>query len=727
MSWPSAETDSSPQTQIETAPASLETQLAADSAPYSSNPKPARRRMAASRFTHGLFKYLAEPEPTPQPQPDDGITPYTGGLVISEGQVLDLTSDLYASLGTGPGQISWAGSGGFNAYLHDTIVRLSGSTAPVTWGVTEHFIGASDVLIFGSTRSGATVIWDTKIDLGGGERTIRVIDSIADRFRTTVRFDQGFSHGDLVFEGVGIADLSAANDDWHGSLTVNGAEVHANLDASLRGLYFITVERGGKFVIDNLSSHSSWQGGHYLENRLSQFTSINLDSGTLAYWGQEKGHSHERTGIIELLGGANVIDVTNHRPGQSSVLTIGGLYRNTGTTLNLTNSNASWGGSFGKVGNTPQLKFRDKAPPGSMPDLENSILPWATVNGTDFATIKGKHLVALPHSHYYTGKPNAWRATHNVSLTTEQTLTKDRTINSLRIAENGALSLGENTRLTLNAGALLSTGGKGNQAIYGGELVTPKTELFAHVFNGSLSISSDIRQTFPTNAQGIGLVKSGDGTLALIGKNLSALRGNHYIHEGSLVLARQADGIGLGGHLFVGGGRPAAALELHNGAQLQDTASITLRGSRIQDGISPNHYNTRLELYFVHQYLDTLTIEGAAMLSFENGPSDNDILGFDHILMADSASELLISGWDEFTTHLLIRRNAEAEVSQYLGQIKFDDDCYSTAHLIDYNSDYFEIVPTWFNGVPEPGTTGAILGAGALGFFAWRRRRSRNK
>jgi len=710
---PEVETPASPQAEI----------TAAIPSPSSVSPQSTPNRLPppSHDFAANLFKYLEEPEPETQPL-RDSITPYAG-LVISDGQVIELTSDLYASLGTGPGQISWAGSGGFNAYLHDTIVRLNGSTAPVIWGVTDHFIGADDVLIFGSTTPGATVIWDTKIDLGGGEHTIRVIDNIADRFRTTVRFDQGFSNGDLVFEGVGIADLSAANDDWHGSLTVNEAEVHANLDASLRGLYFITVEHGGKFVIDNLGSHSSWLGGHYLENRLSQFISIYLDSGTLAYWGQKKGHSRERTGIIELLGGANVIDVTNHRPGQSSVLTIGGLYRNTGATLNLTNSHTN-GGSFGTGGNTPQLKFRDRAGPWAMPELEGGIIPWATVNGEHFATIKGKHLVAYPN--YYTGKAHTWNAKHNASLTTHQTLTADRSINSLRLSQNGALTLGENTKLTLNAGALLSTGGKGNQVIAGGELVTPKPELFAHVFKGNLSISSDIRQTSPNNANGISLVKSGDGTLTLSGKDLSALRGNHYVHEGTLLLDRQGDGLGLSGHLFVGGGRRETVLELHQGAQLQDSASITLRGSRITDGIAPNHYNTRLTLYSVEQYLDSLSIEGASMLEFREYTSPDNLIGFDHILMADAASELLISGWDQLTKHLLIRRSSEAEVAQYLGQIKFED-YDATAKLIDYDSNYFEIVPTWFNGVPEPGTTGALLGGGALGFFAWRRRRVANK
>jgi len=704
-------------------PTSPEAKLTATPTLLAGPPFPIRRKAAgaARPFARDIFKYLEEPEPEPQP-PRDNIVPYSG-LVISGGQVIGLTQDKHWFLGTGTDRLAWAGSGGFAAYGKDRTVIVHGDTYPLIWGTSKHFIGESDVLIFGAADSDATLIWHKKIDLGKSIRTIRIIEGLEGSQRASVRFDQGFINGDLVFEGNGRADLIAANNDWRGNLTVCGTDLRANLGAALRGLDSITIEAGGRFTIDNLGTHSASTGGGYLANRLSQLTTINLNSGTLAYWGRDRGNSADRTGVIDLLGGANVIDIVNHRPKQSTILTIGGMYRSNGATLNITNSRTN-GGTLGSEKYTPQIKFRAKAAPGAIPSLEGGIIPWATVNGTDFATLKGSHLVA--YTGYHTDSESTWLSQHNVSLTTHQTLTADRSINSLRLSGNGALTLGENTKLTLNASALLSTGGKGNQVIAGGELVTQKPELFAHVFEGWLSISSDIRQTSPSNASGIGLVKSGDGTLNLSGKDLSALRGNHYIHEGTLALDRQGDGIGLGGHLFVGGGRRETVLELHQGAQLQNSASITLRGSRIIDGIAPTPYSTRLTLYSVEQYLDSLSIEGASMLEFREHTGPDNLIGFDHILMADAASELLIRGWDQFTKHLLIRRSSEAEVAQYLGQIKFEG-YDATAKLIDYNSGYFEIVPTWFNGVPEPSTTGALLGGGALGFFAWRRRRVANK
>jgi len=691
-------------------------------------------------LTRDLFKYLEEPEPESQ-LPRDNIMPYAG-LVISGGQVIGLTQDKHWFLGIGTDRLSWTGSGGFAAYGKDRTVIVHGDTYPLIWGKSKQFIGESDVLIFGAADSDATLIWHKKIDLGKGARTIRIIEGLEGNQRASVRFDQGFINGDLIFEGSEAqdwdshhgarADLIAANSDWRGNLTVRGTDLHANFGATLRGLYSISIEAGGRFAIDNLGTSSADTGGYYLANRLSQFTTINLNAGTLAYWGRDWGNSFERTGVIDLLGGANVIDIVNHRPKQSTVLTIGGMSRGDGATLNITNSRTS-GGTLGSDKYTPQLKFSAKSAPGAIPSLEGGILPWATVNGTDFATLKGKHLVA--YTGYHTGDESTWLPPHNVSLTSHQTLTADRSINSLRLAENGALTLAPNTSLTLNAGALLSTGREPNR-IDGGKLVTKERELFVHVFQGWLSISSDIRQTFDYNKNGIGLVKTGDGTLLLTSKDLSALTGHHYINQGSLILNRGGDGIGLGGHITVGdGGVHGANLYLLHGTQLQRSARLTLRGSAplsrypspgIPKGEGWKRGHSSLIINDSIQYLDTLTIEGTAIINFtSDGYDSTNLLGFDHILMADSASELLIRGWQAFDDHLLIHRNAGSEIAYYLGQIKFEG--YEGTKLIDYDSSYWEIVPTLFNGVPEPGTTGAILGAGALGFYAWRRRRVANK
>jgi len=723
-------------------PASLETEIAATSTSASAAP-PSKatiklRKPASPNFATDLFSYLETPQAAPEPEPQREsykITP-GGALVISEGEVIDLRSNLYTVLGTAKGQLAWAGSGGFAAYGSDRTVIVHGDTYPLVWGKSKHFIGASDVLVFGATDSDATLIWHKKIDLGKGERTIRVVNSLIANDRASVRFNQGFVNGDLIFEGKGRADLSAANNDWRGNVTVRKSELRANLAAALRGLYSITIEQGGSFVIDNLGNHSSSSGGHYLANRLSQFTTINLDSGTLAYLGRDKGHSRERTGVVDLLGGANVIDVANSRPTQSTVLTIGGLYRSTGATLNLTNSNKS-GGTFGTGGNTPQLKFRDNAGPWAMPDLEGGIIPWATVNGTDFATLKGKHLVA--YTDYNIGSAYTWDATTNASPNADQYLTTDHTVNSLRLTAGRKITLYGNTKLTLNAGALLSTANNKFTLIDGGQLAVGGSgprELYVHEHGGGfLIINSNISQS--ANNGPISLTKTGRGALSLAGHDLSALTGTHHINEGSIWIRQNPRGIGMGGHIIIGNrGLKFASLLLTTSNVVQHSARITLRGTEIilpKTGNSDAMRFSTSTLQIIsgsEHYLKSLTIDGSGVLHFGGPAVGNSLIALEHLTMTDSSSQLFVAQWRDSQTRFLISRAAGAEIANYLDQIQFVNFVSgetSAAKLIGYNSKYFEIVPNWFNGAPEPAATGAIVGAGTLGFFAWRRRRVSNK
>jgi len=711
------------------------------------SPKIAHGSMATSGLTHGLFKYLAEPEPEPRSQHDDDLT-QAAGLVISNGQVIGLTQDKHWFLGIGTDRLAWAGSGGFAAYGKDRTVIVHGDTSPLIWGKSKHFIGASDVLVFGASDSDATLIWRKKIDLGKDTRTIRVVNSLIVDDRASVRFDQGFVNGDLIVEGIGStnwdepivgrADLSAANNDWRGNLTVRQADLHANRGALLNGLASITIDQGGSFVIDNLGTSSSSTGGNYLANRLSQFTTIRLNSGTLAYLGRNHGHSRDRTGIVELLGGANVIDVANYRPSQATLLTIGGMYRSNSATLNITNSNKQ-GGSFGTIGNNPRLRFRPNASaiPGAIPALESSIIPWATVNGADFATLKGKHLVA--YTDYNVGSAHTWNATTNASPNADQYLSTDHSINSLRLTSGRKITLYGNTKLTLNAGALLSTGTRTKYTtIVGGELAVGGSgprELYVHEHGGGFFvITSNISQS--ANAGPISLIKTGHGALDLRGHDLSALTGTHHIHEGVIFISRDSSGIGLGGHTIIGNHDLKGAGLFLSSHAMQRSARITLRGVEIiypKTSNSPSIRTSSSHLRITSEtehILDTLTIEGSGLLSFGGPAVRRSLIAFDHITMADLSSELLVAHWIDSQTHLLISRAAGAEIAKYLGQIKFVDYDLgeeSAAHLIDFDTHYWEIVPTGFSKTPEPATTGAILGAGALGFFAWRRRRAANK
>jgi len=77
------------------------------------------------------------------------------------------------TLGTGPGQLRWEGSGGFSAYGADRSVRLNGG-ANLNWGATPHFVKSGDALLLGSRYATHNITLTNGIRTGAGVSEIRV-------------------------------------------------------------------------------------------------------------------------------------------------------------------------------------------------------------------------------------------------------------------------------------------------------------------------------------------------------------------------------------------------------------------------------------------------------------------------------------------------------------------------------------------------------------------------
>jgi fibronectin-binding autotransporter adhesin len=103
----------------------------------------------------------------------------TGKLFFTNGGVLGLAAGDLTTLtvGTGPGQVQWSGSGGFAAFGADRTVRLTNPPATLAWNAT-NFIGAG-TLILGHATADATLIWNQTINLAGDSRTVQVNDGSA--------------------------------------------------------------------------------------------------------------------------------------------------------------------------------------------------------------------------------------------------------------------------------------------------------------------------------------------------------------------------------------------------------------------------------------------------------------------------------------------------------------------------------------------------------------------
>gem|GEM_PF-5608739 len=96
--------------------------------------------------------------------------------------------------------------------------------------------------------------------------------------------------------------------------------------------------------------------------------------------------------------------------------------------------------------------------------MKGGILPHATVNDADWATVNtvsaNEHYITA-YWDYDTGAQSNWSASSNASPTTDQVLSANRNLNSLRLTGGRQVDLAGGI-LTIDATALLSTGSANN-------------------------------------------------------------------------------------------------------------------------------------------------------------------------------------------------------------------------------------------------------------------------
>ncbi|WP_156469287.1 hypothetical protein, partial [Cephaloticoccus primus] len=675
-----------------------------------------KRKRVLEQSAGDWLKYLDEPVLAGDGFADDL------GIVLRDGGVLRLGTDLDIELGAGENQLRWEGSGGFAAYGRARRVRLSTADgAPIQWGGTAHFLGEYDELIFGARDADATLVWDSALNLGGLDRTVRVIRSEAGFGGATVRFDSSFSNGDLIFMGDGRVDLNAANTEPRYTVTTRGVELRLSGRGSLKTPWFL-VGNGGSLILDNL--------GTYNPDRLRDDGHIHLESGTFAYWGGS-GLSRETVGTVVLLRGANTIDVVNNSTTAFTRLIFSGIEQGLGATVNFTNSRRA-NGEFGTgATKTPQIKVTNTKP-GARVTPVGGILPYATVNGSDFATLQKGFLVA--YSGYHTGDPAGWNEKVNASPTGDHTLGRYTELNSLRLT--GQRLTIHDSGLRLNANALLATGAKESR-IDGGTLYTSSAVIddhsfFVHVYgSGGLTISSSIQPHPKKGSDDINLVKTGDGILRFSGDqdNEFSPWAWHHVNQGTLILAKTGGALALGGIVEV---VEKSVLRLEGSQQLAADTTLMLRGR--PPGIrGANDVGGSSTLQFgkvagrsggISQTISDLYVLEHGIIEFDSGSSPDSpntlyieqSFGMEGELGSDEL--LLVRGWRQYSDRILIRRTAAINHAD-LSKIKFEG--YESTRLVDYNAHYLELAG--FGVVPEPAVYGALIGTFSLGFFAWRERR----
>jgi len=642
-----------------------------------------------------------------------------GQVVIDNNLIVLLTEDFTGGLGTGAGEVTWAGSGGFAAVGGDHVVQIGGSPTEINWAAP-NFIGNGRTLILGDPNADGTLIWDKAINLGAVSRRIRVLHGSGNAGRADARVDKALRGSSLIIEGNGRLDITGNNPGLTRTITVEGAELRLNGTGRLSAIRSILVYRGGHFVIDNAGTSNAATGGQYIRNRLSgAATDVRLEAGTFRYIGQTGvGNSIESFDRIDFYAGSNTIEIIDNRAGSFSELQ---LNRLRGITPSATMNFIGTAGISG-FGDAVRLRLTNTL------TLTGDIYPSATVKGVDWVTVipaaRGQGHMIVSYWDYNREAQETWDSIAiNASPTADQVLSADRTINSLRLTGGQQVNLA-GMALLINAGALLSSGATNNE-ITGG-LLNLSVLAYAHIYNTGgtgLTISSAI--------QGGIFTKTGPGSLTLSGTTANALGSGFYVNEGVLILNKSAGVAAISSQarsrLSIGDRGHSAIVRLDNSEQIANGAELWLRGG-FADLTRHVGWGAEGILQFngaggvgITETFRNLVVEGSGVVDFQGGilvTPNRLILDDLRVLYGiEGGSMLLVRNWVDFEDRLLVKRSS-VNLTASLPHIHFEGYAPGAA-LRDYDAQFWEVVPA-----PEPSTCGAILGALGLGLWGHQRRKS---
>lgn len=370
----------------------------------------------------------------------------------------------------------------------------------------------------------------------------------------------GSIQGAVSYVHAGTAAVSSTltqNNTYTGVTMITGGGVVLNGLGQLSGTSGLTINQASLTLDNNTGSQD-------LAGRLPSALGISLNGGTLSYIGRTQYMSADSVGAITAFGGANVVNSTVQTTGvASAALTLGGLTRKLGATVNFTNT----GGTLGTMGTDPTIFITGMS--NTTANGAGSILGGGfVVNGGDFAAYNTTFGVGALNTVGYAGySPDLITSavsTDNILMpTTPAASLNNTTINSLKVSGTSTVTFNAGQGLTLNTGGLLTTATTviGN-VINNGTLTSGGPELFAYT-GGTTTINSVI------TGGSVSLVKSGSGALTLDGTNTYG--GGTYVDQGTLTLANAGSTTNFG----AGGGSGGTGLTTLG------TGGITLDGGTL--------------------------------------------------------------------------------------------------------------------------------------------------
>ncbi|MBI5688234.1 MAG: autotransporter-associated beta strand repeat-containing protein, partial [Verrucomicrobia bacterium] len=420
--------------------------------------------------------------------------------------------------------------------------------------------------------------------------------------------------------------LTLTNSSTYSGATLLNTGVTMVLSGALGGLVGSTniVLNGAMLTLNNTAAANN-------PYRLGYATPIWMNGATYNFTNDANTLLVTQTnGPLTLVGGTNNIITRQSTNVGVGVLVFNSIARETGAVLNFVSANIG-------VNSQNIVRFTTApAIPGG-----GTILPWATINGTNWATYETIRGSISNFYSYMKGPDAGWSIGDDVLTNNSLTLSSSRTINSFNMAlvnnsvfdfSNSTLSLvsggllisGTNWGVTMSNGFLTAGDGLGSAAEL--NIILSPTVLT----NGAVLLTNSVVITDnPVGLDGnptvVTLVKSGTGTM-LVG-NTNTYSGGTIINAGTIYITNDSPD-GVSGSLGVNTNDVLLTL---NGGTLQTTNNFALYNRPTFLGVMGGTLNVDNNSTLLHTNLisgtGTLFKGGTGTLVLNNATTGNTYSG----------------------------------------------------------------------------------------------------
>lgn len=383
---------------------------------------------------------------------------------------------------------------GANTYTYDTVV----SAGSLKLGASHVIPDVSALTVAAGAVFDLNSYSDTVGSLGGGGNVLLGSGTLTAVNATTTTLS-GTISGTGNFTKTGTATLGLTGTNiYSGATTVDSGTLTVYNAGKISGTGSVTLAGQGMLHLLNSTTN--------LSDRINDNASVTLAGGRILLAGNGSANTTETVGALTVSAGASKIAIAPGT-GRTAELTAGPLTRADFGTLSFEGTN------FGSGTSGARVKFT------AVPSLDDGILPYAVVNGADFATYDGTYGIT-PYTGYVTSLSPAG-STDNVKISAAGNIASNTSVNSLIVNGNYNVTGSAGTTLTLESGGLLTTGTT---------TISVPTLAFGGV-DGKIFTYGDttIDSVITGNA---GLSKSGSGSLTLTAA--TAYAGQTFINEGTL-------------------------------------------------------------------------------------------------------------------------------------------------------------------------------------------------